>query len=143
MYSFTNIVTPNEVVALLRQRGVEQVCLWVDDDLVDRAAPKGWVHVTTAFQAMAVIDAFVVVELSLDNDLADDELYGQGKQVVDHICERQVADEVDCWPAVVTLHTANGSARDSMGKTIMAFAPRIHDVHQTMTNGGKRQFHIS
>ncbi len=51
--------------------------VWLDDDLVDRAAPPGWAQVVTAGEAIAMLDSGRVVELSLDHDLGDDELYGQ------------------------------------------------------------------
>ena len=46
-----------------------EVRLWLDDDLVNRAAPDGWTHVTTAREAIELLDSERVVELSLDHDL--------------------------------------------------------------------------
>jgi predicted nuclease with RNAse H fold len=40
--------------------------LWVDDDLIDRRAPDGWVQVTTAAHTARLLDTRRVVELSLD-----------------------------------------------------------------------------
>lgn len=65
-----------------------EIRLWLDDDLVDRAAPEGWVHVTTAWQAIEALETGRVVELSLDHDLGDDERYGRGTDVVDFIAEQ-------------------------------------------------------
>lgn len=64
--------------------------VWLDDLLDDRAAPPGWVDVTTAHAAIALIDRGDVIELSLDHDLGDDDLAGKGVHVVDHIAEQQV-----------------------------------------------------
>src|SRR5437899_2197965 len=55
----------------------DEVRLWLDDDLVDRAAPPGWTHVTTAHEAIDLLDTERVVELSLDHDLGDDKLNGR------------------------------------------------------------------
>jgi len=61
--------------------------VWLDDLFDDRAAPPGWVQVTTAPAAIKLIDCAHVVELSLDHDLGDDETGGKGVDVVDHIAE--------------------------------------------------------
>ena len=59
--------------------------VWLDDLLEDRAAPDGWIHVTTAPAAIALLQTGRVVELSLDHDLGDDEVAGKGVHVVDYI----------------------------------------------------------
>jgi hypothetical protein len=100
--------------------------VWLDDDLVDRRAPSGWAQVTTAQEANDLLGTGSVVELSLDHDLGDDELYGRGVDVVDHIAERQVVDGVVLWPRDgITLHTANPSGRDAMRRTILRYAPQV------------------
>jgi hypothetical protein len=60
--------------------------VWLDDDLEDRAAPEGWTHVTTAADAIALLDAGDVVEVSLDHDLGHDERHepptdGDGREI--------------------------------------------------------------
>ena len=30
--------------------------VWLDDDLVDRRAPEGWIHVTTAWEAIELLN---------------------------------------------------------------------------------------
>jgi len=42
--------------------------------LSEAAAPPGWIHVTTAHAAIALIDRGDVIELSLDHDLGDDDV---------------------------------------------------------------------
>jgi hypothetical protein len=140
---FDNTVPPAAVLAAV-QGSLSGLRVWLDDDLVDRAAPKGWVHVTTAFQANVLVDTGAVVELSLDNDLGDDERYGQGKAVIDFICERQMVDGRDLWPREgLALHTANSAARQSMTLTVMRFAPEVCSVEQGYTPGGKPRFSFS
>ena len=63
--------------------------VWLDDDLENRAAPAGWIHVTTAREAISLLDTERVVELSLDHDLGDDERFGRGTDVVDYLAEQQ------------------------------------------------------
>jgi Cyclic-phosphate processing Receiver domain len=53
-----------------------------DDLLDDPAVPSGWVHVTTAPAAIALIDGGAVVEPSLDHDLGDEERSGEGVHVL-------------------------------------------------------------
>ena len=76
----------------------DPIKLWPEDDLLDRAAPSGWIHVTTAHGAIALLDAGYVVELSLDYDLGDDELHGTGMTVVTWIAEQQFLHDRILWP---------------------------------------------
>lgn len=93
--------------------------VWLDDLLDDRAAPDGWIHVTTAPAAVALLETGRVVELSLDHDLGDDDLAGKGVHVVDHIAEQQVIASRDLWPRDgITIHSANPDGRDQMARTI-------------------------
>jgi hypothetical protein len=120
--------------------------VWLDDDLEDRAAPVGWTHVTTAWQAIRLLDTGAVVELSLDNDLGDDRLEveggaGQGKLVVDWLCEQQFLYDRLLWPAEgITLHTANSTARDQMARAIERYAGQTVGVKRLLTRGGKPRF---
>ena len=115
--------------------------VWLDDDLVDRAAPEGWVHVTTAAEATALLDTGRVVELSLDHDLGDDELHGRGVDVVDFIAEQQQVRGRSLWPRYgITLHTANPAGRDAMARTIRRYAAKTRQVTESLTPGGHRRF---
>ena len=44
--------------------------VWLDDDLEDRRAPEGWVHLISAREAAWALLTGRVVELSLDHDLS-------------------------------------------------------------------------
>ncbi len=115
--------------------------VWLDDLLDDRAAPRGWVQVTTAPAAIALLESRRVVELSLDHDLGEDELAGKGIHVVDHIAERQVVDGQDLWPRDgITLHTANAAGRDQMARAIERYAGQLHTVHRRPTANGQPRF---
>lgn len=120
--------------------------VWLDDDLIDRAAPEGegWIHVTTAWEAIDLLDTGQVTELSLDNDLGDDRPReeggaGQGKAVVDFICEQQVLHGRDLWPRDgIRLHTANATARDQMARAIQRYAGQLHTVRRRIVAGQPR-----
>jgi NAD+-processing family protein with receiver domain len=115
--------------------------VWLDDLLEDRAAPEGWIHVTTAPAAIALLGTGRVVELSLDHDLGDDDLAGKGVDVVDHIAEQQVLASRDLWPRDgITIHSANPAGRDQMAQTIQRYASELHLVHRSVTASGKPRF---
>ena len=103
----------------------EELRVWLDDDLVDRAAPEGWVQVTTAREAIELLLTGRVVELSLDQDLGDDEQFGRGVDVVDFIVTEQEVNRRDLWPRDgISLHTANPAGRDAMARTIRRYAAK-------------------
>jgi hypothetical protein len=115
--------------------------VWLDDDLRYRAAPEGWVHVTTAARAIEVLQTGRVIQLSLDHDLGDDRRFGRGIDVVDFIIEQQELHDRDLWPRDgITLHTANPYGRDAMARAIRRYAPRLHDLEETRTPGGHPRF---
>ena len=124
--------------------GDEEVRLWLDDHLVDRGAPKGWVHVTTAWEAIELLDRRRVVELSLDHDLGDDEHFGRGVDVVDWLAEQQEVHGRVLWPRDgITIHSANPSGRDAMVRAIEHYASRTVDVHRSLTPSGKPRLTFS
>lgn len=115
--------------------------VWLDDDLVDRAAPGGWVHVVTAWEAIELLDGGKVIELSLDHDLGDDDLHGTGNTVVNWLAEQQGVHDRVLWPADgITLHTANAAGRDRMANAIRHEAGRRLRVREERTPGGKPIF---
>lgn len=77
--------------------------LWLDDI---RYPPSDWVWVKTVDQAISFLDAGLVDEVSLDNDLGEGQ--PEGKKVVLHMAEH------GNWPETVRVHTANPVARDWM-----------------------------
>jgi hypothetical protein len=112
--------------------------VWLDDDLVDRAAPAGWTHVTTSAEAIALLDSGHVVELALDHDLGDDERFGRGVDVVDWLAEQQEVNDRSLWPRDgIVLHTANPAGRDTMALTVQRYAGRRLRVRLAVTPGGK------
>jgi hypothetical protein len=115
--------------------------VWLDDLLDDRAAPAGWIHVTTAPAAITLLETGRVIELSLDHDLGDDEAAGKGVDVVDRIAEHQVIEGRDLWPRDgITIHSANPAGRDQMARTIERFASERHRVHRSLTGNGQPHF---
>lgn len=135
---FPNTVAPEAVASAVSASG--ELRVWLDDDLEDRKAWDGWVHVTTVKQAIALLDTERVVELSLDNDLGGDE-FGEGKHVVDYLCKQHFLYDQLLWPRDgITLHTANASARDQMARAIERYAARDLLVKRDLTSGGKTRF---
>lgn len=115
--------------------------MWLDDDLVDREAPEGWVHVTTSRAAIALLETGRVVELSLDHDLGDDRLFGRGIDVPNWLGEQQEIHDRPLWPRDgITLHTANPYGRDAMARAIKADAGRRFEVIESRTPGAKPRF---
>lgn len=116
----------------------EPLRIWLDDDLVDRQAPEGWTQVTTAGQAISLLNTGRVVALSLDHDLGDDETCGRGIDVVNFLGESQEVHDRPLWPEEgITLHTANPYGRDAMARAIKADAGRRFRVLEERTRGGK------
>jgi hypothetical protein len=121
-----------------------QIRLWVDDDLVDRAAPPGWTQVTTVREATDLLTTGRVVELSLDHDLGDDDRAGRGIEVIDWLAEQQEAHGRILWPRDgITIHSANPSGRDAMGRSIERYAGKVLQVHRSLTPSGKPRFTFS
>jgi hypothetical protein len=136
---FANTVSVEEMLHTLT--GNEPLRVWLDDDLKWRKAADDWVHTTTVAQTVALLDQRHVIELSLDNDLGDDAAFGQGKFVVDYLCEQQEVGARLLWPQDgLTIHSANANARDEMTRAIERYASTHLRVQRLMTQSGKRRF---
>jgi len=97
--------------------------VWLDDDLVDRAAPDGWIHVQTAADVIELLRSRVVLELSLDHDLGDDDQAGTGYDVLLFLAE-QSEHGTDLWPReTLSIHSANFSASPRMAGLVDRYAP--------------------
>src|SRR5262245_38480933 len=97
--------------------------VWLDDDLVDRCAPAGWRHATSAREAIRLLDSERVVELSLDHDLGDDQRLGRCIEVVEWLAEQQEVHGRVLWPRDgIVLHRASGAGRDAMTRAIERYA---------------------
>jgi hypothetical protein len=115
--------------------------VWLDDLLDDRAAPEGWIHVTTTPAAIALLQTGRVIEMSLDHDLGDDDAAGKGVHVVDHIAEQQITAGRDLWPRDgITIHSANPAGVSQMTRGIEHYASQLHRAHRTVTRSGKPRF---
>ena len=122
--------------------------VWLDDDVVDRAAPEGWIHVVTAREACFLLATGRVAELSLDHDIGaledggDDARFGNGHQVIDYLDEQAGVHGRHLWPTeVLQLHTANAGQRDAMARALLTAARRHHiEVLELTPRGTKRRF---
>jgi hypothetical protein len=127
-----------EFATHLSLRGEADIRLWVDDDLVDRRAPAGWIQATTAHAAIRALKTGRVVELSLDHDLGHVDKDGRGINIVNFLGHSREVRGRDLWPRDgITLHTANPAGRDAMARAIRADAGRRYRVSETRTPGGK------
>lgn len=120
--------------------------IWLDDDPIDREAPKGWIHVRSVREACFALLTGRVVELSLDNDLknsgASDHEFGTGYQVIDFLEEQQVLLGTSLWPRDgIVLHTANPEGRARMARCFESIG-RIPGltIKELRTSGGKPRF---
>ena len=93
--------------------------VYLDDE---RSTPAGWVRVYWPDEAIALLEAGLVSEISLDHDLGDDER-GTGYDVVLWI-EEAVAVR-GFVPPRMHVHSANSSAREKMLAGIRAIEGRI------------------
>ena len=117
--------------------------VWLDDDLIERGAPAGWVHLITAREVCFLLLSGRVVELSLDHDLGDaeGERFGRGEQVIDFLDHQAGAHDRNLWPRDgITLHTSNANGRDRMARAIEAQASKHVVVTRSVTAGGKPRF---
>lgn len=121
----------------------ENLRVWLDDDLLDRRAPDGWIHLRSAREVCLLLLTGRVIALSLDNDLDGDIEFGTGFQVVDFLDERQGVAGEALWPREgITIHSANSSGRDRMTRAIESL-PQRHEgleVESSLTSKGKRHF---
>ena len=122
----------------------DEIRLWLDDDLVDRAAPPGWTHITTVKAATDLLDTGRVVELSLDHDLGDDENAGRGIAVIDWLAQQQEVHRRILWPRDgLVVHSANPAGRDAMIRAAEHYAAKVVRVRRSLTPGGKPRLTFS
>lgn len=115
--------------------------VWLDDDLEDREAPEGWIHLISARETCFLLLTRRVVELSLDHDLSDDQRYGKGAQVIDFLDDQHGQHGRWLWPRDgITLHTANSPGRDDMARAIARRTGAYLDVIETFTSGTHPHF---
>ena len=135
---------PPQAELVLVQGPIRELRVWLDDDVVDRRGPEGWVHVTTSADVIRLLDSGRVVELSLDHDLGNDQEAGRGIDVIDYLAEQQEVHGRRLWPRDgITLHTANPYGRDAMARAIHNYAGRTLAVEESVTPGGKRRLRFS
>jgi hypothetical protein len=88
--------------------------VYLDDE---RIAPSGWTQVRWPDEAIALLRTGEVDEISLDHDLGDDE-HGTGYSVILWI--EQAVATAGFRPPIITVHSANSSARKKMELGIQA-----------------------
>jgi hypothetical protein len=97
--------------------GGATVKVWLDDM---RPAPEGWIHVRWPEEAIALLEAGAVVELSLDHDLGDADERRTGYDVLVWIEERVALQGFE--PPAIAIHSANASARERMVLAVESIA---------------------
>lgn len=94
---------------------MERLKLYVDDERVE---PTGWVRVSTATNALAILATGMVEELSLDHDLDThvDTRNGESRELTGYeiacrLEEQAVAGNWDLVPRVLRCHSTNPDGR--------------------------------
>lgn len=103
--------------------------VYLDDE---RLTPAGWHRVYWPDEAIALLEAGVVTEISLDHDLGDDER-GTGYDVVLWIEEAVFTRNFH--PPKITVHSANSSARQKMEMGIRSIDRHAHNAAQAKSSG--------
>ena len=93
--------------------------IYLDDE---RATPEGWVRVYWPDEAIALLVAGGVSEISLDHDLGDD-AHGTGYDVIVWIEQAVALEGFD--PPRIRVHSANPAARARMEAGIAAIARMV------------------
>jgi hypothetical protein len=104
--------------------------VWLDDV---RDTPAGWTRAYTAGEALALLAAGGVCEISLDHDLGDEATCGTGHDVVCWI-EEQVA-LYGFEPPAMHIHSANSVGRQRMQRAIES----IERLHRQRSEGGSER----
>ena len=92
--------------------------VYLDDE---RETPEGWVRVYWPDEAIELLEAGGVTQISLDHDLGDDER-GTGYDVLLWLEEQVVVNGMT--PPKMRVHSANSSAREKMEAAIASIAKR-------------------
>jgi len=87
--------------------------VWLDDV---RPAPEGWTRAHTAREAIALLEAGGVEEISLDHDLGDEVTCGTGYEVACWVEEAVATRGV--VPPKIAIHSANVVGRERMQRAI-------------------------
>jgi len=118
-----------------------EVRVFLDDDIVDRRAPEGWVHLRTVREVCMLILQERVIELSLDNDLNGDIACGQGYQVIDFLEEIHGIEDRPLWPRDgVTIHTANPTGRATMKRAIETLPRKLPVKVEDVSTGSQPKY---
>lgn len=85
---------------------------------------EGWTWIRIASDAIAILSTVEVTEISLDHDLGDHEIVGNGNEVLVWIEEAVFTNE-DYWPPVLHVHSGNLSASSKMHAGVEAIEARL------------------
>lgn len=92
----------------------ETLKLWLDD--LRPPPDESWYWVKSAERTIGLLKGFTIDELSLDNDLGEDQ--EEGRKVVRWMAAR------NCWPTqAVHVHTDNSVARAYMLGMVERYGP--------------------
>jgi hypothetical protein len=113
-------IQPGECRLSLRRKPIpmnetHNIRVWLDDV---REAPAGWTRAYTAREAIGLLEAGGVVEISLDHDLGDEATCGTGYQVATWIEEAVATQGFE--PPTIAIHSANVVGRERMQRAIDA-----------------------
>lgn len=98
---------------------------------------EGWTWIRTAGEAIALLSTVQVEEISLDHDLGDNPVFGNGNQVLVWL-EEAVFTNADYWPPLMHVHSGNQSAREKMDLGLQALLRRLDARGEAPPPGPRR-----
>jgi len=106
--------------------------IWLDDTRTPLDSSWVWVKSAQAIIDMLSNPELDIEQISLDHDLGDEELYGNGYQVLLYIEERVFTDK-DYAPPRVFIHTANPVAMQKMKSALTTIYKKRENNAQKST----------
>lgn len=85
---------------------------------------EGWTWIRIAADAIALLSTVEVEEISLDHDLGDSPIVGNGNQVLVWL-EEAAFTNPDYWPPITHVHSGNQSARMKMDLGLAGLERRL------------------
>lgn len=98
----------------------------------------GWTWIRIAADAISLLSTVDVEEISLDHDLGDTAVVGNGNEVLVWL-EEAVFTNDDYWPPAIHVHSANQAARQRMDTGLESILRRLAERPDAPPDPGPRQ----
>jgi hypothetical protein len=100
--------------------------LWLGGRPPGRTPDPEWLRVATAHEAIALLATGRVTDLSVCDELGDDEQAGTGSDVVAWLAQRGASAGRDLWPrATLVIHATSAGRSRAMVDVVDRFAPLV------------------